>query len=508
MLIARDPPADGRPAGLRGRRRTRSRSRRRWTRAGARVGDPLVLHLTVSGVGNVSLFPRPRFVLPWAQTVAGAEHVVVDSTSTLVQGRKEFEWVVTPQREGAVEVPAVRYPYFNPYTEQYEVALSRPLAVTVRRGALAVAAPDSAPATPRLRLRARYRGELAEPLTSTPGFWLGMAIAPFPALVLGALRRPRAGAPPVAQGAPAGAPGGRAAVRPPPCAGSSRRHWWSAPGSRWEPRRPMPARSRARCGGPGSPPRRAQGVAPRPGRAQPAPSTAGAAPSRRTSPGGRSTSTSRWTRRPNHRQRPSAGASVPVALLLAALVTGAAWGASAADDDAARFARGVALYGQGDDGAAAREFGAIVRHAPRAADAWANLGTVAWQMHDTAAAAVGWQRALRLEPLADDMRQRLEADARLRRRTARRRPARPARRPRHVRRPGLARGLGARRPAALAPPAALDPAGPGTRGRGLPRRAGRRPAPAGPLRPPAIRRRGDRSGCACRPRSAPRSGRT
>jgi hypothetical protein len=41
-------------------------------------------------------------------------------------------------------------------------------------------------------------------------------------------------------------------------------------------------------------------------------------------------------------------------------------------------------------------------------DAWANFGTAGWAAHDTAAAAVGWQRALRIDPLAADVRDRLE----------------------------------------------------------------------------------------------------
>jgi hypothetical protein len=86
----------------------------------SRVGDPVTLTVSVRGTGNVSLFPRPSIALPWGDAVNGAERVAIDSGVALVQGRKEFEWVVTPRREGTLEVPALRYPYWNPYTEQYE----------------------------------------------------------------------------------------------------------------------------------------------------------------------------------------------------------------------------------------------------------------------------------------------------------------------------------------------------------------------------------------------------
>ena len=45
---------------------------------------------------------------------------------------------------------------------------------------------------------------------------------------------------------------------------------------------------------------------------------------------------------------------------------------------------------------------------PRAPDAWANLGTASWAAADTARSVAAWQRALRLEPLASDVRDRVE----------------------------------------------------------------------------------------------------
>ena len=76
--------------------------------------------------------------------------------------------------------------------------------------------------------------------------------------------------------------------------------------------------------------------------------------------------------------------------------------------DAEGFKRGVTFYDSGNYDAAMREFREIAERVPRAADAWANLGTAGFQANDTATAAIGWQRALRLEPLADDVRDALE----------------------------------------------------------------------------------------------------
>jgi len=49
----------------------------------------------------------------------------------------------------------------------------------------------------------------------------------------------------------------------------------------------------------------------------------------------------------------------------------------------------------------------IAERAPRHADAWANAGTAAWAANDTVGAVIGWQRAVRLEPLAGDVRERV-----------------------------------------------------------------------------------------------------
>jgi len=57
---------------------------------------------------------------------------------------------------------------------------------------------------------------------------------------------------------------------------------------------------------------------------------------------------------------------------------------------------------------AERFFAEAARAEPTSSDAWANFGTAAWAARDTAAAAIGWQRALRLDPLAGDVRSRLD----------------------------------------------------------------------------------------------------
>jgi hypothetical protein len=95
-------------------------------------------------------------------------------------------------------------------------------------------------------------------------------------------------------------------------------------------------------------------------------------------------------------------------VLLVTFLGSAALSAAPVATAAESFARGVSLYSTHRYADAERAFLASVAAEPRAPDAWANLGTSAWAARDTAAAVIGWQRAQRLEPLATDVRTRLD----------------------------------------------------------------------------------------------------
>jgi hypothetical protein len=107
--------------------------------------------------------------------------VQLDSSATVVRGAKEFDWVITPARSGEVEVPQIRYPFFNPYTERYELAVTTPQRVSVAPGSLVAqdASPDSA--RPVLPLRRVMLTSSRGPLSETRGFWIAMLVAPVPA---------------------------------------------------------------------------------------------------------------------------------------------------------------------------------------------------------------------------------------------------------------------------------------------------------------------------------------
>lgn len=403
-LVAVAPPASGRPAGFRGAVGRLAISARMDNRRG-RVGDPLLVTVTVSGLANVALLPRPRVEVPWGDAVSGGERMQVDTSGPLVSGRKEFDFLITPRRSGALAMPAIVYEYFDPYSERYVSALTTSLDVVVDPGGTAPAPGDVADSVSFLPLRRVYRGDLPPPLPGSRWYWLAVALTPLPALFLSARRRPK-----------------RTRVETP----STRIQHMASRGIA-EPsalRRDFILAVIDRIPG-------TETMFSNHARLSRALRRAGVSP-------GVAADTSLllaeldgavFGNAPEHiagdvparAQKLLAAIDaealsrddlrhgvgrIATALLIGALGLAGAGGLVAAVADP--FDDAVRAYDDRELSKSKAIFEQVAITHPRAADAWANLGSVAWQLGDTVTAAVGWQRALRLEPLADDVRSYLE----------------------------------------------------------------------------------------------------
>jgi hypothetical protein len=404
VLVAIEPPPAGRPpdyAGAVGRLRAEAH----LDAGDARVGVPMTLTVRISGVGNVKLLPRPHLAMPWASLVEAGERVSLSQDALMIHGVKEFDWVVTPLMPGRVTLPRIRYPYFDPIQERYQVAETAAQSYMVASGRLATL--DTAKrATPRWSVRTVYRGALPEPPYTRPPFWLLLAVAPLPAAALLIARRPhrrRTHAVPPARGLRDLVE--RADANPSPR--DVRRLFLRAVGARvhastvalGEPA--VLERTLRRAG-------TSREVATAAATLVAALNTAafGTRPAAPTDAARRAYELYRAIDAEARRIASPRGSVV--LLLICLLGVGSTWVFAAPLPEAGRFAAGVEAYTDGRYGEAAAEFGGIAVRVPRAADAWANLGTAAWAAGDTARASLGWQRALRLEPRADDVRERLE----------------------------------------------------------------------------------------------------
>jgi hypothetical protein len=395
-VVAIDPPLAGRPSDFAGAvGAVRATSRLGFP--SGRMGDPLVFTLRLEGVGNVKLLPRPAFDVGWAAVAPSEERVEVDTTHSRVSGAKEFDWLLTPRQAGHEEIPAIRYPYFDPGRATYDVAITPPIGLDVASASLAQA--DTA-LTPRLAIRTVLHEERSAPAPDRPLYWVLLALAPVPAT----LRRVRRVTRRRASGVTAAARLERAATAP-LLARDLRRLYLDAIRERVPSLQPATARS------PLARQLRRAGVTD---------ATAAAAEalletldSAAFSGGGMLGTTPaadalRVTREIDAQAvRPVASRSLaPLTALVALALAGAAF--ALPTGVTGTFEGGVRAYQAGDFALAQRRFARVASLAPRAADGWANLGASAWARNDSAHAAAAWQRALRLEPLDVETRDRLD----------------------------------------------------------------------------------------------------
>jgi hypothetical protein len=399
-VVALAPPTAGRPANYSGAV-GELRLDERLDAHRVREGDPVLLTIAVAGRANIKLLPRPAVVVPWGSATAADERVRIDTSTGDVRGTKEFDWVVTPRDTGVLALPPVGYTYFNPYTERYEIAVTR--GDTLRVGAASLAPLDTTrvDASPPLAIRTAYRGNLPRPPYTRPEFFAAALLAPIPAIVLTATRRTRRRrrramsaadrlkllarsrrpvAPPALRRAYVAALAERFALSPEmltergALAHALRREGCTHPSCAQAEKLLSSLDEMAYgSGGPKLPPDTA-----------------------------RRAFEAFMTVAREARQR-----IVPIVLLCAVLAA-TAGAIGVADNEAeSRFHAGLSAYARREYGPAAVRFAAAGHLAPRAADAWADAGTAAWAAGDTADAVVGWQRAARLEAFARDVHERL-----------------------------------------------------------------------------------------------------
>jgi hypothetical protein len=406
-LVVIDPPQAGKPADYNGAV-GRLALQAHVDSGVAKVGDPLVLTVRVTGDGNVSFFPRPEVGVPWGQLVPAEERVQLDSSATVIRGAKEFDWVITPARSGEVEVPPIRYPYFNPYTERYELAVTSPQRLSVAPGTLVAqvdAAADSA--RPVFSVRRLMLPQPEAPLSRSREFWLAMLMAPIPAALALIVRRPRTRRLPTAAERLRKLARGRGDGSAPRDAATLRRTYAAALAERIGVAAAELADRRALVRA-----LRRSGVTAEVAHA--ADDLLGELDAAVYSGAdhGLEDGVKRAVdvlRQVDFEARPRVVPTTSSRSVAWVAMLGLSFGVARQEPTAREsFDHGVREYEARRFARAERFFAEAARAEPTSADAWANFGTAAWAARDTSAAAIGWQRALRLDPLSGDVRSRLD----------------------------------------------------------------------------------------------------
>lgn len=118
------------------------------------AGDGFTLQVQVSGTGNIETVPAPT--VPPLPNMAIYDPQITDAIRSLdskVRGSRTYEYVIIPSKEGHWTIPAIDYPYFDPQTEQYQVAHTIPITINVLpnpNGITGITSPHSTPSDIRL----------------------------------------------------------------------------------------------------------------------------------------------------------------------------------------------------------------------------------------------------------------------------------------------------------------------------------------------------------------------
>lgn len=160
--------------------------------AATRVGEPVEAAVTISGVGNVALWPAPEPALRWPtgfRAYPAQTEVRVMPEAGRIAGSKTFHFLAVPDSAGNFVLPEVRYVYFDPGAGRYHVATAAPRALTVAAG------PGRRTARVLLPLMPRYGEVPADRLSRRFGWQGWVALLLLPPLLAWLFRRSRRAAP-------------------------------------------------------------------------------------------------------------------------------------------------------------------------------------------------------------------------------------------------------------------------------------------------------------------------
>src|SRR5258708_38856492 len=95
--------------------------------AATRVGEPVDASVTITGIGNVALWPEPPLKWPAGFRVYPAQtDVRIAPDAGRIAGSKTVHFLAVPDSSGNFVLPEVRYSYFNAAAAPYEPAPTAP----------------------------------------------------------------------------------------------------------------------------------------------------------------------------------------------------------------------------------------------------------------------------------------------------------------------------------------------------------------------------------------------
>lgn len=177
-------PGEGRPAGFSPNNVGRFTIAATVDRTELAANEPVTLRITIAGEGNVK-FVDPG---PWPEIDGVRRYEPKVDTElrkgTTLAGERRYEFLLIPERGGALEIPAHELAFFDPAAARYEVVRTEPIVLTVAGGQAAPPPPEPTPEPEGERLSPLVLGSALPRHTPrdrwlTEGRWLwGMLAVP------------------------------------------------------------------------------------------------------------------------------------------------------------------------------------------------------------------------------------------------------------------------------------------------------------------------------------------
>ena len=143
--------------------------------AEARVGEPMDVAATVSGVGNVALWPEPAIRWPMGfRAYPGETGMRLEPREGRIAGNKTFHYLVVPDSGGSFLLPEVRYRYYDIAAGTYTAARTGARSLVVAPGVEPRAARPLPPLDPERQ--PAWTETIASGLE--PWGWLALFIGP------------------------------------------------------------------------------------------------------------------------------------------------------------------------------------------------------------------------------------------------------------------------------------------------------------------------------------------
>jgi hypothetical protein len=174
-IMVKQLPEEGKPPGFAGAV-GRDMALTRTSATAVRAGEAVPVEITLTGRGNVALWPEPG--LRWPESLRHYQDRTDDRITNEageLGGTKRFRYLALPDSAGPLRLPPVEYSYFDLDSERYRTLGSEPVT-------LAVAPPDESSASrpeppPLLEPGAGSAVSRLAGLLPLP-FWLGLAALP------------------------------------------------------------------------------------------------------------------------------------------------------------------------------------------------------------------------------------------------------------------------------------------------------------------------------------------